>query len=30
LRLHEKGGKENEMPVYHLLEETLKAYVAVP
>jgi hypothetical protein len=30
LRLHEKGGKEHEMPVHHLLEEALKAYIAVP
>ena len=25
LRLHEKGGNEHEMPVHHLLEETLKS-----
>ena len=29
LRLHEKGGKEHEMPVHHLLEETLNEYIAV-
>jgi integrase len=28
LRLHEKGGKEHEMPVHHLLEETLNASIA--
>src|SRR5208283_2591891 len=28
LRLHEKGGKEHEMPVHHLLEETLNEYIA--
>ncbi len=27
LRLHEKGGKEHEMPAHHLLEEYLDAYV---
>lgn len=29
-RLPEKGDKENEMPVHHLLEETLKAHIAAP
>jgi hypothetical protein len=28
LRLHEKGGKEHEMPVHHPLEETLNEYIA--
>jgi integrase len=28
LRLHEKGGKEHEMPVHHLLKETLNEYLA--
>jgi integrase len=28
LRLHEKGGKEHEMPVHHLLDETLNEYIA--
>jgi integrase/recombinase XerD len=28
LRFHEKGGKEHEMPVHHLLEHTLNEYVA--
>ncbi len=28
LRLHEKGGKEHEMPVHHLLEQILDEYVA--
>jgi integrase/recombinase XerD len=28
LRLHEKGGKEHEMPVHHLLEEILNEYIA--
>jgi integrase/recombinase XerD len=27
LRLHEKGGKEHEMPVHHLLEEILDEYI---
>ncbi len=27
LRLHEKGGKEHEMPVHHLLEQTLDEYI---
>ena len=27
LRLHEKGGKEHEMPVHHLLEELLNEYI---
>jgi hypothetical protein len=27
LRLHEKGGKEHEMPVHHLLEQILSDYV---
>ena len=27
LRLHEKGGKEHEMPVHHLLDETLNKYI---
>jgi hypothetical protein len=27
LRLHEKGGKEHEMPVHHLLEQILDEYV---
>lgn len=27
LRLHEKGGKEHEMPVHHCLEEYLDAYI---
>jgi FixJ family two-component response regulator len=26
--LHEKGGKEHEMPVHHLLEQTLNDYIA--
>jgi integrase/recombinase XerD len=29
LGLHEKGGKEHEMPVHHLLEETLNEYIVV-
>src|ERR1700726_4812932 len=28
LRLHEKGGKEHEMPVHHLFEEILNEYIA--
>jgi integrase/recombinase XerD len=28
LRLHEKGGKVHEMPVHHVLEEYLDAYLA--
>ena len=28
LRLHEKGGKEHEMPVHHQLEETRHEYIA--
>lgn len=27
LRLHEKGGKRNEMPCHHTLEEYLHAYI---
>ena len=27
VRLHEKGGKEHEMPAHHLLEEYLDAYI---
>ena len=27
LRLHEKGGKEHDMPVHHLLEQILNDYV---
>src|SRR5437868_5507448 len=27
LRLHEKGGKEHEMPVHHLLEQILDEYI---
>jgi hypothetical protein len=27
-RLHEKGGKEHEMPVHHLLEQILNEYIA--
>src|ERR1700680_3164834 len=27
LRLHEKGGKEHEMPVHHLLEQILNEYL---
>jgi site-specific recombinase XerD len=27
IRLHEKGGKEHEMPAHHLLEEFLDAYI---
>src|SRR5580698_8536941 len=27
LRLHEKGGKEHEMPVHHLLERILDEYI---
>src|SRR3954469_8378312 len=27
VRLHEKGGKEHEMPAHHLLEEFLDAYI---
>jgi len=27
LRLHEKGAKEHEMPVHHLLEQTLDEYI---
>ena len=27
LRLHEKGGKEQEMPVHHLLEQILNEYI---
>src|SRR6478672_8232603 len=26
-RLHEKGGKEHEMPVHHLLEQILNEYI---
>jgi hypothetical protein len=29
LRLHEKGGKEHEMPVHHLLEQILDEYIVV-
>lgn len=28
VRLHEKGGKEHEMPAHHCLEEYLDAYIA--
>jgi site-specific recombinase XerD len=28
LRLHEKGGKQHEMPVHHTLEEYLDSYIA--
>lgn len=28
IRLHEKGGKEHEMPAHHCLEEDLDAYIA--
>jgi integrase/recombinase XerD len=28
VRLHEKGGKEHEMPAHHLLEQYLDAYVS--
>jgi site-specific recombinase XerC len=28
VRLHEKGGKEHEVPCHHTLEELLEAYVA--
>jgi hypothetical protein len=27
IRLHEKGGKEHEMPVHHLLEQILDEYI---
>ena len=27
LRLHEKGGKEHDMPVHHLLEQILNEYI---
>jgi hypothetical protein len=27
-RLYEKGGKEHEMPVHHLLEQILNQYIA--
>jgi hypothetical protein len=27
LRLHEKGGKDHEMPVHHTLEEYLDSYI---
>jgi hypothetical protein len=27
LRLHEKGGKEHEMPVHHLLQQILDEYI---
>ena len=27
LRPHEKGGKEHEMPVHHMLEEMLNEYI---
>ena len=27
LRLHEKGGKEHEMPVHHVLEQILDEYI---
>jgi hypothetical protein len=27
LRLHKKGGKEDEMPVHHLLEQILNEYI---
>src|SRR5260370_36204205 len=29
LRLHEKGGKEHDMPVHHLLERILDEYIVV-
>ena len=29
LRLHEKGGKEHDMPVHHLLEQILDEYIVV-
>ena len=29
LRLHEKGGKEHDMPVHHLLERILDDYIVV-
>ena len=29
LRLHEKGGKEHDMPVHHLLERILDEYIMV-
>jgi integrase/recombinase XerD len=29
LRLHEKGGKEHDMPVHHLLEQILNEYIEV-
>ena len=28
MRLHEKGGKEHELPCHHNLEEYLDAYIA--
>jgi site-specific recombinase XerD len=28
LRLHEKGGKEHEMPAHHLIEETVDEYLS--
>jgi integrase/recombinase XerD len=30
LRLQEKGGKEHEMPVHHLLEQILNEYIVAP
>jgi site-specific recombinase XerD len=27
LKLHEKGGKEHDMPVHHLLEQILNEYI---
>jgi hypothetical protein len=29
VRLHEKGGKQHEMPCHHLLETYIDAYVTV-
>jgi integrase len=28
LRLHEKGGKEHEMPIHHSLDRYLEEYIA--
>src|SRR5260370_13482578 len=30
LRLHQKGGREHEMPVHHLLEQILNEYIVPP
>jgi hypothetical protein len=30
VRLHEKGGKEHEVPCHHTLEKLLDDYVAAP